>query len=203
MKHTFKTLLVLVLVVFVLAGCSNPAGPETPEVNEPPVVETPEENVKLVKVEFVWGTCPNVYLSESYFKRVWPKHLLGLRSKSLGDCDYDCDYVYDYPEGYDINSYKELRNDKELFQKFSDDAFEKVFGTKYYKEGDKIDLTQWTSEAADLVNTDDHSTVVTFFYFLAEDVGENYENIEVKSFNEIEVKNEDIKVYVYWAMRSF
>ena len=94
-------------------------------------------------------------------------------------------------------------NAKAWFQKFSDDAFEKVFGTKYYKEGDKIDLTQWTSEAADLVNTDDHSTVVTFFYFLAEDVGENYENIEVKSFNEIEVKNEDIKVYVYWAMRSF
>lgn len=212
MKHTFKTLLGLVLVVFVLAGCSNPAGPEIPEVNEPPVVEIPEENVKLTKVEFKWGEEPDTTrLNKDYFSRSYARYLLDLRSKSLDDCSYDCDYadgcgyVYDYPEGYDRVSYKELRNDPERFKKFSDDAFEKVFGTKYYKEGTVIDLGQWTAKAIDLVESaEDSGDIVittTNLYFLAEDVGKNYDNIEVKSFDKIEVKNEDIVVYVYWDMR--
>ena len=78
MKHTFKTLLVLVLVVFVLAGCSNPAGPETPEVNEPPVVEVPEENVKLTKVEFKWSTAYNISNSTRNVRTYIPIYLLGL-----------------------------------------------------------------------------------------------------------------------------
>ena len=203
MKHTFKTLLGLVLVVFVLAGCSNPAGPETPEVNETPVVETPEDTSNLTKVEFRWGENPDTTrLNEKSFLKSYPRYLLGLRSKLLGDCEYDCDYVYDYPEGYDGVSYKELRNDPERFKKFSDDVFEKVFGTKYYEEGTVIDLEKWTSKAVDLVNTSDEFgvTTTTHLYFLAEDVGENYDNIEVKSFDKIEVKNEDIVIYVYWDM---
>ena len=140
MKHTFRTLLGLVLVVFVLAGCSNPAGPETPEVIESPVVETPEENVNLVKVEFRWATKSNIdWRYEGMFELYSPLYLLDLHFDSELNA-----YVYDLPEGYILNSYREFwkdEKDTEVFEQFLDNIFKETFGTKYYKEGTVIDLT--------------------------------------------------------------
>lgn len=190
MKHTFKTLLGLVLVVFVLAGCSNPAGPEIPEVNEPPVVETPEENVKLVKVEFRWGTEPEVGDLVSAFESYNPLYLLDLHfDQELKD------YFYGFPEGYDLESYIELLNDTERFKEFSKDAFETVFGTKYYEEGTVIDLKKWTSHrATDLI--DKH--IATRLQFSTTDIGKTDVHIVKDPFDEIVVGNEDIIIYVFW-----
>ena len=198
MKHTFKTLLVLVLVVFVLAGCSNPAGPETPEVNEPPVIETPEvneppvietpeENVKLVKVEFKWSTEPDIGSTLGGLKTVSPRYLLGLRF------DSENNLVYDYPKGYDKDSYKEFTKTVD-WDNFYKDALEEVFITKYYEEGEIINLTQWTSEATDL-RTSKNSRLC----FLTEDIERNNINVE-DFFDKVVVGNEDIVIYVYWKL---
>lgn len=190
MKHTFKTLLGLVLVVFVLAGCSNPAGPETPEVNEPPVVETPEENIKLTKVEFRWGTEPEVGDIVNLFESYNPLYLLDLHfDQELKD------YFYGFPEGYDLESYIELLKDTKRFKKFSDDAFETVFGTKYYEEGTVIDLKKWTSHrATDLID----KYIATRLQFSTTDTNKTDVPIVKDPFDEIVVGNEDIIVYVFW-----
>ncbi len=199
MKTHLRFLLVLVSMMFVLGGCQNPSGSETPEVNEPPVVETPEDNSNKTKVEFRWCTYyskyidnPSIY-SINGFETYSPMYLLDLHSDSEGN------YVYDLPEGYDVPSYLDLRNDEVLFKEFSNDAFEKVFGTKYYEEGTVIDLKKWTSKAVDLISTNDTLITYAHLYFLAEDVETHIWNPEVlDSFDEIVVGNEDIVVYIYW-----
>lgn len=192
MKTFLKHLLVLALMVLVFSGCQNPSGPETPE--------------DLTKVEFRWGEYYQVAghtSTDGQFYSYISRYFLGLRSKSLDDCDYDCDYVYDYPEGYDSVSWQEIRKDEERLKEFYEDAFEKVFGTKYYKEGTTIDLKKWTSEAVDLVQSDEDEGVITTvrLYFLDEDVGLNSCYLSAEdSFNEVVVGSEDIVVYVYWDM---
>ena len=189
MKHTFKTLLGLVLVVFVLAGCSNPAGPETPEVNEPPVVETPEDTSNLTKVEFRWGKDVDINNSQCFYLD-FPRYLLGLRSENNK-------YVFDYPEGYTPESYCNLVDYKD-FTEYSKGVFEDFFGTKYYKEGAEIDLTKWTSEALDLVMTNEYDTVYTRLCFLTEDVEDSSGLSAKDSLDRIVVGNEDMVIYIYW-----
>ena len=202
MKKHLKFLLGLALIVLIFGGCQNPSGPETPEVNEPPVVETPEDNSNKTKVEFKYypnkiGTGHSVTFGNKLFFDTCIRYFLDLRPRSLDDCDYDYSYnykyVYEYPENYD----DKLLDDVELLKKSFEDAFEKVFGTKYYEEGTTIDLTQWTSEALDLVDSYEEGITCTKLYFLAEDTGINYKNIEAKSFDSIEVGNQDIVVYVF------
>lgn len=193
MKHTFKTLLGLVLVVFVLAGCSNPAGPEISEG---------------AKVEFVWGTDP--YLSTKsdltnesnktllYFKL--SKYLLCLESNQNENNSYS------YPKGYEDTYTNFSKAEEDYLKKLCEDTFERVFGTKYYKEGTPIPLEKWTIKARDLSSGDD--PYYSQLYFLAEDIGKtNYDTtiyddytdyLKKNSFNEVEVHNEDIKIYVYW-----
>lgn len=184
MKHTFKTLLGLVLVVFALAGCSNPAGPEILEGAE---------------VEFVWGANPQI--SKINKNRLAYSHLY----RYLSDLheNENGNYVFDFPEGYDEARYYAMYDDinnysDEYFKKLCEDAFEEVFGTKYYKEGTTIDLTEWTSKAVDLVESDEDEGFISTaqLYFLAEDIGTNYNDIE--SLETIEVYNQNIKIYVYW-----
>lgn len=190
MKHTFRTLLGLVLVVFVLAGCSNPAGPETPEVNEPPVVEVPEDNARLVKVEFRWGTNHIVnWEDKNMFTFYSPIYLLDLHFDSELN-----GYVYDLPEGYILNSYREFwkdEKDTEVFEQFLDNIFKETFGTKYYKEGTVIDLTKWTYKAKELLS----NKWVSCLHFSTIDL----EVFDAKdTFNEVIVGDEDIVIYVFW-----
>lgn len=171
MKHTFRTLLGLVLVVFVLAGCSNPAGLEIPEG---------------AKVEFVWGEDRYVNGNSGVFEDVVTRHLSDLHEEGKDN------WVFEYPEGYDLVKYNDLYNNNKVeFKKLYEKAFEEAFGTKYYKEGTTIDLKKWTSKARDLVEG-----CCSQFYFLAEDIGKNYDGI--KSLETIEVHNENIKIYIYW-----
>ncbi|MBQ5848606.1 MAG: hypothetical protein IIW49_06785 [Treponema sp.] len=199
MKHTFKTLLGLVLVVLFLAGCSNPAGPEipevneppvveVPEVNEPPVVETPEDTSNLTKVEFKWGTNTDVGSTRGTFEAYSPLYILDLHF----DTELN-DYVYGFPEGYDLESYVELLNDKERFKEFSDDVFEKFFGTKYYKEGTTIDLEGWTKIATDSMD----AVFESCLKFSTKDNKEIGWTVE-DPIDEIIVGNEDIIIYVFW-----
>lgn len=207
MKTHLKYLLGLVFTVLIFGGCQNPSGPETPEVNEPPVIETPEDNSNLTKVEFSQGKYPQVsaHVSDKAFCSHLSRYLLGLYSDQNGNS------YYKYPKGYDKDKYKELYNNEECLKKFYEDAFEEVFGTKYYKEGTTIDLKKWTSRAVDLVESDEDEGVITTvqLYFLAEDIGIDYDQdiyknyydyISKNSFDEFEVKNEDIVVYIYWDM---
>lgn len=193
MKHIFKTLLGLVLVVWVLVGCSSPVGPETPEVNEPPVVETPEENVKLVKVEFIWSSANDEKIVPSI-----PKYLL--------DLHFDVEqksWLYGLPEGYTVDSYRELYNDKERFNRFFDEAFKEVFGTKEYEEGREIDLTKWTSKAIRLTNKGEDSGIRDCLQFSFKDTGKT-EGYYVKDpIDRITVGNTDIVVYVFWNFYEF
>lgn len=184
MKHIFKTLLGLVLMVFVLAGCSNPAGPEILEGAE---------------VEFVWGANPQI--SKINKNRLAYSHLY----RYLSDLhkNENGNYVFDFPEGYDEARYYAMYDDidnvsDEDFKKLCEDAFEEVFGKKYYKEGTTIDLKKWTSGAVDLVESDEDEGFISTaqLYFLAEDIGTNYNDIE--SLETIEVYNQNIKIYVYW-----
>ena len=188
MKHTFKTLLVLVLVVFVLAGCSNPAGPEI----EVPVVEAAEDNTRFYEVRFEWGKDPKG--SKDYFDDNFPRYFSDLHKDEQGN------YVYEYPEMYnDFESYYKLMNNTEDFEKFSSNVFETVFGTKTYEEGYKICLEQWTSKAIDLVRTSEELNihVSTCLYFLTERVEEPNELSFENSLNEI-IVDKNITVYIYW-----
>lgn len=192
MKHTFKTLLGLVLVVLFLAGCSNPAGPETPEVNEPPVVETPEENVKLVKVEFRWSKYPDVGAWKGGFEKWSPLYLSELRLNSDPDLNA-YKYAYGLPEGCnDISSYIKFTKE-EGFEKFSNNVFEKNFGTKYCKEGEEIDLTKWTSRAIFLPDI----SAADCLHFSFQDKT-NSKDVIKDPFDKIVVGNEDIIVYIFY-----
>ena len=189
MKHTFRTLLGLVLVVFVLAGCSNPAGPETPEVIESPVVETPEENVNLVKVEFRWATKSNIdWRYEGMFELYSPLYLLDLHFDSELNA-----YVYDLPEGYTADSYLKFWKDEqgtEGFKQFLDDVLKKTFDTNC-KEGTEIDLEKWTYKAKELLG----NQWVSRLYFSTTDL----EVFDVKdTFDKVIVGNEDMVIYVFW-----
>lgn len=190
MKKHLKFLLGLALIVFVFSGCQNPSGSETPEVKEPPVVEIPEDNSNKTKVEFRWCTkrvTSNTNEIEVLFEYYIPRYLLNLYFDSELN-----DYVFGFPEDYSLNSYLELYYN-ENFKKFSDDAFEKVFGTKYYEEGTVIDLKKWTYAATESLDKID----AVRLYFLTEDFdGTNISNIKENDFDEIVVGNEDIIVYV-------
>lgn len=190
MKHTFRTLLGLILVVFVLAGCSNPTGPETPEVNEPPVVETPEDTSNLTKVEFRWATKPNIdWRYEGMFELYSPLYLLDLHFDSELN-----DYVYDLPEGYTRDSYLKFWNDEkdtEVFKQFLDDVLKETFGTNYYKEGTVIDLKKWTYKAKEVLG----NQWVSCLHFSTTDL----KVFDVKdTFDEVIVGNEDMVIYVFW-----
>lgn len=193
MKHTFKTLLGLVLVVFVLAGCSNPAGPEIPEI--------PEDAVRSVKVEFSWGSnfVNGQYLNPGIgdvgnqrFNQYAPMYLL--------DLHWDSDlktYIYSVPGEYTVSSYLELMDQEEDFKKFSDDAFEQVFNTNnIYKEGEVIDLTQWTSKALLSINNNVNKKYEDCLCFSLEPIAEN--GYVKNPFDEVVVGNEDIRVYVFF-----
>ena len=182
MKHIFKTLLELVLMVFVLAGCSNPAGPEIPEI--------PEDNTRLVKVEFVWDE------RNEDFENYALKYFLGLY------CDEEENYFYGLPEGYDSESYSNLvKNDRERLKKLTEDAFEEVFGTKYCEEVTIINLTKWTSKAMRISDKGKISGIETWSYFSTEDIS-SAEIYDIKSygiespFDQVVVGNEDIVIYV-------
>lgn len=187
MKTHLKHLLGLALMVLIFSGCQNP--PETPEVNEPPVVETPEDISNLTKVEFRWGTEPNVGSFKKSFENFSPRYLLDLHF----DSDLN-DYAYGIPEFYYTDEYKEIRKDEESFEKFSKDVFEKVFGTKYYKEGTVIDLKKWTYEAVRLTDME----VADCLQFSTTDLDGTNGCIVKDPFDEIVVGNEDIVVYVFW-----
>ena len=112
-------------------------------------------------------------------------------------------YVYDFPEGYDKNSYPELIKDKERLREVNEDAFEKTFGTKYYKEGEVIDLKQWTSKAKRITNTGKVSKMTTWSYFSTKDIN-SAEIYGIESpFDEIVVGSEDIVIYVCFNNRVF
>ena len=197
MKKHLKFLLGLALIVLILGGCQNPSGPETPEVNEPPVVETPEDNANKTKVEFVWAAIDENFESQA------PKYFLDLHFDSELNS-----YVYGIPEGYDFDSYKSLIQDTERFKKFSEDAFEEAFGTKYYKEGTTIDLTKWTSKAKRLTKTGEVSPVITWSYFSTKDISsvERYDietDVIESPFDKIVVGSEDIVVYVCFNNKMF
>lgn len=204
MKHIFRTLLGLVLLVFVLAGCSNPAGPEVSEIDKTTVVETPEDNIKSVKVEFSWGSnfVNGQYLNPGIgdfgnqrFNQYAPMYLLDLHWDSELKT-----YIYSVPGEYTVSSYLELMDQEEDFKKFSDDAFEQVFGTKTYKEGEVIDLTQWTSKALLSINNNVTKKYEDCLCFSLEPIAEND---DVKNpFDEIVVGNEDIKVYVFFKSNN-
>lgn len=194
MKKHLKFLLGLALIVFVFSGCQNSSGSETPEVNEPPVVETPEDNSNKTKVEFRWGTkrviSSNISSEEILFEYESLKYFL--------DSDLN-DYVYGYPEDYPKDSYDELWLDTERFKKFSEDVFETVFGTKYYEEGTKIDLEKWTKIATEL----SYNYRVRLYFSIEDFDGRvNTSNIEENDFDEIIVGNEDIVVYVFGEIRK-
>lgn len=175
MKHFFRTLLGLVLMVLIFSGCEDPSRLEVPEG---------------AKVEFVWGTSSQVghQFENNLFMKKIVRYILGLESDQNGN------YYYSYPKGYDKDKYNELCNNEEYLKKFYEDGFEEVFGTKYYKEGTIINLEEWTRPAKDLTTGNDIPGY-SQLYFLAEDVGVTN---DTKSLETIEVYNEDIKVYVYW-----
>lgn len=186
MKTHLKHLLGLALMVLVLAGCSNPAGPEIPE-----------DNVKLVKVEFVWDE------RDEDFEGYALKYFLGLYFDQKLEC-----YVYDFPEDFDKNSYPELLENTKRLKEVNDDAFEKAFGTKYYKEGDVIDLKQWTSKAKRITHKGVVSKMTTWSYFSTKDINsaEIYDiqrdGIE-SPFDQIVVGSEDIVIYVCFNNNIF
>lgn len=202
MKTHLRFLLVLVSMMFVLGGCQNPSGPEIPEVNEPPVVEIPKDNVKLTKVEFRWGAVQELGGICGRFEIYSPMYLLGLYDDPNSELN---DYLYGFPEGYDTDSYIELCLDTERFKKFSEDAFEKVFGTKYYEEGTVIDLKKWTypamcvAEGFENIKRADRLYFSIEDYYCSEDYSEsNRDDIFENAFDEIVVGNEDIIVYVFF-----
>lgn len=189
MKHTFKTLLGLVLVVFVLAGCSNPTGPEIPEI--------PEDDVKLVKVEFVWDERDEDFEGYAF------KYFSGLYFDET-----EQSYVYDFPEDFDKNSYPELLENTKRLKEVNDDAFEKAFGTKYYEEGTEIDLTKWTSKAKRITNKGVVSKMTTWSYFSTKDISSteiyDIKTYGIKSpFDKIVVGSEDIIIYVCFNNNVF
>ena len=112
-------------------------------------------------------------------------------------------WVFEAPEGYDGTKYLEFWDNEEYFKTLYEEAFEEALGTEYYKEGTPIDLKKWTLPAKDLRT---NSTIQ--LYFLAENIGKTDYDKEIytdymdyldkNSFDEIEVHNQDIKVYVYW-----
>lgn len=186
MKHIFRTLLGLVLMVLVFSGCEDPSRLEIPEG---------------ATVEFVLDV--NSQVSTNFDAKTFYAHLsrylLGLESDKNGE-------HYEYPKDYD--RYNDFVNtSEEDFKKLYEDAFKKAFGTKYYKKGTIINLTKWTSPAKDL-KAGDENPGYSQLYFLAEDVGKTdydktiYKNyidyLDKKSFDKIEVHNENIKVYIYW-----
>lgn len=187
MKTFLKHLLVLALMVLVFSGCQNPSGPETPE--------------DLTKVEFRWCS----YLKEGYsssgdnydnFCVTYPAYLLDLHIES-NNYVYGCPEFDKYPEGYGELDYTDLCMKEDLFKKFSEDVFEKFFGTKYYKQGEKINLEKWIVPARNLLYKDE--MIYTQLYFLAEDVKSPISDGYPKNdFTEINVGNEDIVVYIYW-----
>lgn len=192
MKTHLKHLLALALMVLVFGGCQNPSGPETPEVNEPPVVETPEDTSNLTKVEFRWSKYPDVGDWKGGFEKWSSLYLSELRLNSDPDLKA-YKYAYDLPEGCnDISSYIKF-TEEEGFEKFSKDVFEKIFGTKYYKEGTVIDLKKWTSRAIclpDIVSAE-------CLHFSFQDKTNTKDTIK-DPFDEIVVGNEDIIVYVFY-----
>lgn len=177
MKTHLKHLLGLVLTVLIISGCQNPSGPEIPEDMD-----------NLTKVEFKWATCPEVGSWIGSFEGHSPMYLSGLYYDSELN-----DYAYGLPEGWDWSDYVELFKDKERFKKFSDDAFEKVFGTKYYEEGTVIDLTKWTYRAIRLTD----KKFADCLQFSLNDKTSEFGYVE-NSFDQIVVGNENIVVYVFW-----
>lgn len=189
MKHTFKTLLGLVLVVFVLAGCSNPAGPEFSEIDKTTVVETPEESIRQIEVKFEWGKDFEVGNCRGSFKMFFLGYLLGLHPTQ----DFDgYKYAYDLPEEY-VPVFLDLFNeeDEERFRKLSNDALKLVFDTAYYKEGDIIDLGKYTSRAVCLANP----RFADCLRFSTKDIDET-EKLDFKDI--IEVCDTDMVIYVFW-----
>lgn len=175
MKHTFRTLLGLSLMVFILAGCSSPVGSEFSEV--------PEDNVRSVKVEFEY--------------RLLDKEINAYAPQFLLDLHFDSElnsYAYGLPE--DLDSYIELYNDKESFKKFFEDAFEQVFSTKECKEGEVIDLKKWTSKAARV--SSDGKTKIPAIDCLQFSLKDSEKPDVQDCFDEIIVGNEDILVYVFF-----
>lgn len=181
MKHFFRTLLGLVLMVFVFSGCEDPSRLEIPDG---------------ATVEFVWGESPwvdsNIELNENSFKYVVTRYLSDLHKDGGGN------WVFEYPKGYDLDKYNDLYNNNKVdFEKLYEKTFEEALGTNFYEEGTVINLTDmsgvdWTSPAKDLAEKGFYSLQL---YFLAEDIGTNYSDI--KSLETVEVHNENIKVYVY------
>lgn len=178
MKTHLKFLLGLVLMVLVFSGCEDPSRFEVPEG---------------ATVEFRWCSCfEKEFTDKGTWELNYPRYLLSLsENEELKS--------YDYPKGYNPTSWGDLRSNKESFKEFSKSIFEKVFGTKYYEEGTTIDLTKWTSPTKDLVNCSDDNERYTSLSFFEEDV-ESYDFQKKKSgdFDYIEVRNENIVVYVYW-----
>lgn len=187
MKTHLKFLLGLVLMVFVFSGCQDPSRFEIPEG---------------AIVEFVWATDSQVSSSISSNKQVYSD--LYRYFSDLHEEEKD-KWVFKYPKGYDESEYDELymnkNNDDKYFKELCEKVFEEALGSKYYKKGTTIDLTNWTSEAKDLISGDSDPCYMQL-YFLAEDVKkekDGYINyVESNSFDTIEVHNENIKVYVYW-----
>ncbi len=190
MKHTFKTLLGLVLVVFVLAGCSNPAGPEIPEVIETPVVETPEENAQWVEVEFVWGTGQD--------KSIYSYAPMYLSSLSYDEVSREFFYGF---TGEDFKAYCDVYNslvpESPEFKEFYNNALKEVFDTKKYKEGDIIELEQWTSEAKRLKKDGSFSIYSECLQFSLEDTEKHFDIKNV--FDVFEVGTENVKIYVFFV----
>lgn len=189
MKTHLKFLLGLVLIVLVFSGCEDPSRLEIPDG---------------AKVEFVWGTNPqvsNVYMSDTTFYVNFHRYFSALHQNK------EKKWVFEYPKGYDRDKYLKLWDNEEDLKKLYEKAFEEALGNKYYKEGTIIDLTKWTSEARDLISGDIDPCYIQL-YFLAEDIGKTdydktiYENyldyLNKASLDEINVYNQDIKVYVYW-----
>lgn len=187
MKHTFRALLGLVLVVWVLVGCSSPVGPEL----EVPVVEVPENDVKSVKVDFEWR------LLDSRIEAYAPQYLLDLhKDSSLG-------YCYGLPEGWTPEKYGELYNNSSEFEKFFENAFEQVFFARDCKEGEIISLEQWTSEAVRILKDGTISKAVDRLYFSLKetelDSGLKFKHPDMQDcFEEIVVGNKDILIYVFF-----
>lgn len=184
MKHTFKTLLGLVLVVFVLVGCSSPVGSEFSEIDETLVVETPEDKARLVNVEFRWGSLPDIGDSVGSFETCAPRYLL--------DLHFDPEWnslVYGYPEGYDSNYYKELI-DGEII-------------TKSYEEGTPVSLKKWTSRAIRLTSKGADSKYRDCLRFSIKDIYDSESYKDREFFEEFVVGNEDMIIYVFFdAKRS-
>ena len=151
------------------------------------------------KVEFVLGTNPQVDSVSGSNIEIY----LSLYRYFLDLHEEEGQWVFEAPEGYDGTKYLEFWDNEEYFKTLYEEAFEEALGTEYYKEGTPIDLKKWTLPAKDLRT---NSTIQ--LYFLAENIGKTDYDKEIytdymdyldkNSFDEIEVHNQDIKVYVYW-----